>query len=54
MPAILPNFTCVAGGDLMGMYNEDEWCTRHCLRALYNLDILMWVAMVMLLLAAVS
>lgn len=54
MPTILPNFTCVAGGDLMGMYSEDEYCIRHCLQALYSLGVLMWVAMAMLLLAAVS
>lgn len=39
MPAILPNFTCVAGGDLKRMYSEDEYCIRHCLQALYNLDV---------------
>lgn len=37
----------------MGMYSEDEYCIRHCLQALYNLDVLMWVAMAVLLLAAV-
>lgn len=37
----------------MGVYSEDEYCIRHCLRALYNLDVLMWVAMAVLLLAAV-
>lgn len=54
MPAILPNFTSVARDDLMGTYPEDEYCIRHCLQVLYNLVVLVWVAMAVLLLAAVS
>jgi len=38
----------------MGTYSEDAHCIRHCLQALYNLDIFMRVVVAMLLSAAVS
>lgn len=41
MPTFFPNFTCVAGGDLMGMYSEDEYFIRHSLQVFYSLDLLM-------------
>lgn len=43
MPTFFPNFTCVAGGDLMGLYSGDEYCIRHCLQVFYSLDVLMRV-----------
>lgn len=44
MPTFFPNFTCVAGGDLTGMYSEDEYFIRHSLQVFYSLDLLMRVA----------
>lgn len=44
----------VAVGGLLGTYTEVEYCIGHCLLLLYNLCVLMLVAMAMLLLAGGS